>query len=215
MRTRLLVLIPVAALCAAPLLIATAPQKRASEKKVASFEEHIQEASRAWSAQQFGSVTRSLSAALTQAKAMHRELLLAALPNPGDDWELVKPRKSAQNDAALAKMLGASSALVPLERQYKHSTSGTVLKYHLSPDSPMVPMMGIAMNPAMMEEGLELIEYNSDKAVLKNKGSVSELTVILDSKHLLQATVRNQDPDFLLDVISQAAVDQIKLAINH
>ncbi len=199
-----------------PLLFALAPQKRVTDKEVVPFETRLSNAQRSWDAKHYGTGARELKDALKQVQAKHMEVIRAAMPTPGVGWEKIERKKGRQDDAAMAQMFGMGGGGGNVVEEYKHAEGGERLKITVTMDAPMVSMMAMAMNPAMMEEGSELIEYDKDKATLKNKNKRSELTLILDDKHMIQAEVRNlDDKDFLLGIFDQAAVDKIRTAIEQ
>ena len=187
-----------------------------TDKEVVPFETRLSNAQRSWDAKHYGTGARELKDALKQVQAKHMEVIRAAMPTPGVGWEKIERKKGRQDDAAMAQMFGMGGGGGNVVEEYKHAEGGERLKITVTMDAPMVSMMAMAMNPAMMEEGSELIEYDKDKATLKNKNKRSELTLILDDKHMIQAEVRNlDDKDFLLGIFDQAAVDKIRTAIEQ
>ena len=209
--------IPLVALCTVPMLFALTPQKRVSEKKQATFEEQIANANKAWAAKSYGTASRALEDALEITRKHHREAVMAAMPVPPSPWVLV-PNKDADKDAAAVNaMFGGGANMIPVEVEYKHEETGDRLNLSVMVKSPMIQTYSMMLtNPAFIEKGAELIEYNEDKGLLKTTKRQVELNVVLDGESLLTGKVRGDHTgDFMLEVVNQAAVDRIKAAIQN
>jgi len=197
------------------MLFALAPQKRASQEKVVTFEERMTAANKAWAETRFGGCTEELKAALALVQANHREVILAAMPPAPAGWTVLTPKKTDEGGAAMAAMLGMGSGMLPVSLDYKNE-SGQRMSINVLINSPMIQMMTMAFsNPAYLEEGSELIEYKDDKGLLKTGKGKAELQVVLDSKHLLTCEARDQSAEWILAVMSQENIDKLKTAISR
>ncbi|MEZ6004950.1 MAG: hypothetical protein R3F17_07180 [Planctomycetota bacterium] len=202
-------------LCVAPALLAFAPQKRASEKKALTFQENLAAAKTAFEGEKFGTTLRLLNDAVAETRKKHRAAILAAMPAAPAGWtKEVQEESDSGQDAAVLAMLGGG--MIPIEQNYTKEDSGATLSVQVTVDQPMVQMITMAFNPAFLEEGQELIEYNGgDKALLRSADGRAEMQLVVSNKHLIQVDVSEGNGDFVLSVLDQAALDKLKGAIEN
>ena len=208
--------LPLVALACAPVLFALTPQKRASEKKQPTYEERVASANKAWAAKHYGTCASELQEALNLARKHHRTAVKAAMPVPPAPWTLVENKNEDRDAATLNAMFGGGANMVPLEMEYKNPETNERMTLSVMIKTPMIQQYSMMFtNPAFLDKDSELIEYTSDKGVLKNQGRRTELDVVLDGESLFSAKIRSEKKgDFLLEVVNQAAVDKVKAAIK-
>ena len=208
--------VPILALVSVPVLFAITPQKRVSEKKQATYEEQVASANKAWAEKNFGTATRALEGALEITRKHHREAVKASLPVPPKPWTLVPNKDSDKDAAAVNAMFGGGANMLPIEMEYKHAETGDRLTFSVMVKSPMIQTYSMMLtNPAFVEKGAELIEYDEDKALLKTTKRQVELNVVLDGESLFTGKVRGDHTgDFMLGVVNQEAVNRVKAAIK-
>lgn len=209
--------LPLLLLCAAPVLFAVVPQKRASKKEVVAFPVRIANSTKAWEAKRYGTCIAELKEALTLCRNEQRVVILKALPPAPAGWSIKPQDKKANEQAAAAMaMLGGMAGAAPIEQVYTEDDGKGYMKVSVVVNSPMVKMMGMMFsNPAMLDGKQELIEYESCKAILGKKGNGAELQILIAGNSLATGTVRNHDDEFLLKQFNQAVVDAMTTAISQ
>ncbi len=200
-------------LCAVPFVTA---QKRANVDEPADFDKVVAEATRHWQAENYGKCTDALQRASQLAGEKRSAQLVAALPAapPGFEKKPQKKQDQAANNAMGAMLLGTIGSVT--NQRYEAVEGRGNVDVTLSANSPLVSMMGMMFsNPAMLDEGSELIEYGPNKAILTTKGERLELKILLEGKHLCDVQSNGLSEDALFAMFDQAAVDRLIAALNR
>lgn len=209
-----IVLSSLALLLVGSVLIA-APQKRMAQKKPADFPTLISEAGSAWNEGKYGTCMNHLQEALKLVNIKRTEAILAALPTAPQGWkaDADKAVEDMQSNP-FANMMSAIGNVIT--RTYRQESGRGRIQVTVTADSPLVSMfqMWIA-NPAMLEKGAELIEYNEDKAVLKAQSGGLNLQILISGKHIVEVQAGTLTEDELFRMFSQETVDKIKAALSN
>lgn len=192
------------------LLVSAGVQKRVKAPEAADFPATLSAAGAAWDAGELGTCVKELRTALglaTDARAAH---LRAALPAAPEGWR-AKPdpegQASAQNPFAAAVAAGVGSVV---EREYQKEGGRGRVSVALTADSPLVQMLNVWIaNPALLEAGAELVEYEAHKAVLKKSGGQLTLTILIAGAHVCEVRAEGLPEDGLFAMFDQAVVDRL------
>ena len=203
-------------LCTIPLLLSATVQERVRPDKPKPFVEVLEGVGRSYNAQQYGTCMKLLQEASAHVAEKRREQVLAALPTPAG-MEVVPERKSsAQANPFAGGMAGFGNIF---SRKYRETDGRGHLEVNLTIDSPMVksmlPMYKMwASNPAMIEEGAELIRYGDHMALLKKQGSNLDLQIIINESEICEVKT-SLDEDGLFAVWNQEAVDRVAAVLKN
>ena len=210
MRRLALALVPVLAAAA----VVASPQKRVSQQTPADFAGTLTAAQTAWSQGKYGACLESLKQATGLVMVKRVEVVLAALPKAPEGFEKVEDKRNqAQQNQMIAGMAAMVGSIIEQKYRGPHNIDVTV-----TANSPMVSMLSMGLsNPALLEQGAELIEYGPHKAILKpiRGGNSRELTIIIDGKHLIQVQWGSSDEDALFAMWNQAAVDRVAATLDE
>lgn len=169
------------------------------------FDETLKAVEASWNAENYGDCVKKLQALTTLAMEKHAEAIRAALPAAPAGYEMV-PKKKEANPFAGALMSTVGNLI---EARYRKSGSGEI-SVEVMANSPMVQMLGMMFsNPAMLEEGSELVKYNAHTAILKTSGSRLELQILIHEAHVVTVRWPDADADALFAMWNQAAVDKL------
>ena len=190
-------------------------QKRAT-KEAPKFEELHATLAKHWEAGAYGGCTTTLKRMQVLVAKARRGAILRALPTPAG-WT-IKEDKSAERAEAnpfAAAMMASVGTII--QREYNADEGKGRLKVTVTADSPMVSMLNMWItNPAMLEKGAELIEYNEHRAVLKPTGGDGRnLLILIDGKHTCEVDARSTTEDQLFAVFDQNAVDALSAALAN
>jgi hypothetical protein len=191
-----------------PALTSLLVQERAKPKEASSVPQLLDGAKESFQAGRFGACITQLNEAIGLVGQERAKAIRAALPAAPEGFEIV-PDENAQSTAGnpfAAAMLGGVGNVV----QQDYRATGSSIGVTVTADSPLIQIFSMwTTNPAMLEEGAELIKYGSYNAVLKNPNSSRwELQLVID-KTLIEVTATGFDDDRLLKFMNQAAVDQL------
>jgi len=211
MKSLCLIAVLAASLAATPV----AAQTRVQPKTPADMKEILTAAQSQWDAGDYDAFAKSIKQAERLATAKRNDGLLSALPDPPEGWVKVeqKPSEQIANNPFAQAMGGMMGKMV--DQKYREEGGNGRMDVTLATDSPVVKMMAMAFsNPAMLEDGSELIEYGTHKAVLKSQsGKPRELQIVIDGKHLCTVKVQAMTEEQLFAVFDQKAVDRLSAAM--
>jgi hypothetical protein len=193
------------ALVAAPAVA----QKRAAATKEPTMPEAVEQAKKAFDAQEYGAAVSALQAAIRAVQKLQRTAILEALPKPEG---FTFRDEDATADDANPFAAGMAAIGLTVTRHYAKGDDVTI-DVEVMANSPMVQMMSMMLaNPALVKaDGGEVVEYGAHKAVLKKQGDDGqELTILMHDKHLIKVTARTMTADDLLKVFDQATVDRME-----
>lgn len=208
--------LPVLALTAISAFSLATTQERVKPQGPREFTTVVADIQRSYNAGQFGSCMEFLREATAQVSEKRTAAVLAALPIPAG-FEIVPPRKNnAQNAFAAGLAAGLGNNIV---QDFKETDGRGNLKVSLMVDSPMIqsilPMYKMyATNPAMLEEGKELIRYGDDMALLEKRGTGHKLQIVLGDSALVDITTSLGD-EALLATWNQEAVDRLTAVLEN
>ena len=209
-------------LCAAPVLFAMVPQKRVSqtdeEKKPITFEQRMQSANKAYAGKNFGVCEEELVEALLLTRERYVQEIMACMPPAPAGWVKVEPkvRPKQELDARLKMVQIAGLAnFAPVEQSYTEEATRNTIQIRVVVNQPALAVLEMKFaNEAMRAPGEEVVEYKSDKAILKSQPTSAQLQILIEGKHAVDASVRGFDGDFLLEVLDQGALDKLKGAMG-
>lgn len=139
----------------------------------------IDEAVKAYKANDFSAAAQSLDAAAQLIRQKRAEQFKAFLPNPPSGWTA----EDATSQAAAAALLGGG---VSAERHYTKGDSSMTVK--LFTDSPI--MQGVLMmmgNPMFANaDGGKLERIKGQKAIFKNKEGSGSVNIVVNGAMLVQ-----------------------------
>jgi len=189
------------------LAIPAAAQKRAAAAKEPTFPEALEQAKKAFDAQEYGAAVSALQAAIRLAQKLQRAAVLEALPKPEGFTVADDDVKTDEGNPFATAMMGATAT--------RHYTKGDDkrIDVEVMANSPMVAMFAVFFtNPAIVKaDGGEIVEYGKHKALLKKSGDNGhELTIVMHDKHIVKATCSGLTVDELLAVLNQATVDRLE-----
>ena len=211
MKKLALVLIPLLALP----LFASAAQKRVKQKTAMDFPTVIENVQSAWKAGEYGRCSALLREATALCMVERSRAILRVLPPAPEGYEIIVDRSMEQmaNNPMMSAMAASVGNVV--SQEYRGPEN---IKVQVTADSPLVGMLGMWIaNPAMLEEGSELIEYGSHKAVLKTTrgGQGRELLILINGAHTCQVNYRGTNEDFLFELFDQRRVDALARVLGQ
>lgn len=202
-------LFSILALVACATFTSAAIQKRVKAKGAEDFPAIMAAANQSWNKQEYKACIKSLNKAVELAVGKHTEVIRAALPKAPTGWEVVADRNNQAANPFAAMMSGAVGTII--NQKYRQTDGGrSRLEVTVTVDSPLVQMFGMWLNnPAMLPPESELIEYGTQKAVLKKEGNGWNLQILIHGAHICEVRATGMDEDALFKVFDQAAVDKL------
>ena len=196
-------------------LLASAAQKRVKQKDAADFPTLIESVHRTWKAEEYGQCSALLREATALCMVQRSRAILAALPPAPEGYEVIVDRSMEQ--MANNPMMSAMSASIGnvVTQEYRGPEP---IKITVTADSPLVSMLNMwVANPALLEQGSELIEYGPHKAVLKSTrgGRARELMILINGAHTCQITYQGTNEDFLFELFDQQMVDALARVLGN
>ena len=188
-------------------------QERVKPKEAASVPAILDQAKSAFSEQRFGACMNALNEAIGLVGLERAKAIRAALPPAPEGFEIV-PDKNAnamQNNPFAQAMLGGVGNMV--QQDYRGPSSS--INVSVTADSPLVQMFSMwVTNPAMLEEGAELIKYGKHNAVLKKGGGNRWEIQLLIDKTMVDVKSSGISDDDLLKFFNQEAVDALEKVLG-
>jgi len=196
-------------------VLVAAPQKRVKKTEAADFPALLTSASDAWKAGRYAACIGQLKQAVDLATVKRTEVILAALPTALEGWTAepdtaVDALKSNPFASAMMSAIGNV-----IKRTYKQDSGRGRVQVSVTADSPLVSMFQMwVANPAMLEQGSELIEYGEHRAVLKPQSGGLNLQILISGKHVCEVQASKLTEEELFRMFSQETVDRLSAALS-
>lgn len=207
--------LPTLALLLIGSVLIAAPQKRAAQKEALDFPSLLSGASASWQAGKYGTCLSQLQEATKLVNIKRTEVILAALPAAPEGWQAEPDRavEDLKQNPFAASMMSAIGNVI--QRTYKQDSGRGRVQVTVTADSPLVSMFQMWLtNPAMLEKGAELIEYNEHKAVLKPQSGGFNLQILIAGKHICEVQASTLSDEELFRMFSQEIVDRLAGALS-
>ena len=198
-------------------LLAAVPfaQKRVQPDEPEDFPAVLAAAGEAWKEQRYGGCLAELKKALSLATRKRTQAIAVALPAAPEGWKRTvdDPNEDASQNPFAAGLMASVGSMVTV--RYRQESGGGSFEAQVTADSPMVQMLNLWIaNPAMLEKGSELIDYEGHKAVLKSRDDTpQQLMILLLGQHVCEVNVRNASEEQLFALFDQAAVNKLAQAL--
>lgn len=191
------------------LLLTGFAQERTKPKSPATVPEILTRAGTSFGEGRFAACLADIREASALVTAERVKAIRAALPAAPSGME-----KSAADDSDMGGFAAAFASTVGTLVNQDYTSDSKSIGVVVTIDSPMAQMFGMMLaNPAMLEQGSELIKYGSHKGVLKDSGSGSfELQLMLENT-MVQVSSNGLSDDELLAFMDQKAVDALVAAL--
>lgn len=213
-------IVPALAGFAITALAVAAPQKRVSQDAPKDFPSCLRRAQTAWEQSNWNEAVVALQDGIALATEKRTAVIKEALPKAPAGWKAEPERDQGQQNPFANRMAAAMAASVgsTIERTYRPEEGRGSVRVTVTADSPLVQMLNMWMaNPAMLEPGSELIEYEAHKAVLKTQsgGKRLDLQILIHGKHVCQVVVDGGSEELLFAMFDQKAVDRLAGALGE
>ena len=188
------------------LLPAAMPQERQGAKKVLTFPEAVEAATKAVDAEKTGAAIAALQAAIKDLQKKQRAQILACMPKP-DGWEIEDSPEDSGNDLTIGMLGGHATVTRTYRSGDKHVNA------EVTANSPLLQAFTMMFaNPALVEaDGGEIVKYGPHKAILKKNGdNGQELTILMHDAHLVKASAQGVSIDDLLKMFDQEFVNRLE-----
>jgi len=184
-------------------------QERTRPKTPATVPEILTRAGTSFGEGRFSACLADLREASALVMAERAKLIRAALPEAPKGME-----KSVPDDSGMGGFAAAFASTVGTMVNQDYTSDSKSIGVVVTIDSPMGQVFGMMLaNPAMLEQGSELIKYGTYKGVLKNSGSGSyELQIMIETT-MVQVNSSGLSDDELLAFMDQKAVDALVAAL--
>jgi hypothetical protein len=204
-------------LALAALVTVPLGQERVKPDEPVAFPQVLDAAQEAWESGRYGACMGALNNALGLAMEKRVGLIAAALPPAPAGWalELEDVGRQARGNPVAASLLVTVGSLV--SARYREEGGQGQVDVSIHADSPVAQILGVLVaDPALLDEGSELIEYEQHRAILTTAdGSPRQLQVLLHDKHLCDVDVRDLGEEQLFALFDQAAIDRLAAALER